>query len=555
MNEENQELFIQRLLKSLDIPEKEIQENLAFYTIASEWFAEYFKNESIDWVIEIGGGRGIVAFLGKYLGKIPRATVIDQYMSDAAIHFQKGISSLLSHQVPEFAIAKFAEYEFEPNGKTVLLGVHCCGSLTDEVIERAVRLQIPFAVMSCCHEYGDEILQQIQEMPENYSDNLRDKMIDLMRIDRARQAGYKVKIEHIDPEITPKNRILSGYPPGKPPRKMKEKLTPINATFGWNQLNTARNRAHHLEQLLSGLGLGRLREFSEIGGNRNQNVKMINRDGRKFIVRIAKTNNDFRLRTLNKLEREARFYELVREQGVPVPEVLHLDASAKYLKDVFMVTECLPGVPLQSVLTYLPFQSQEQILTDAGKMLAKVHSIQLEHPGFLETSTSVIKGAFYASDGEQLELAVEGGLRGLLRKKIIDSQTAEILKNFINAQLPALEEAIQSCRLFHGDFDLTNVLVVPDGTNWRISGLIDGEFSAAGDPGWDWMSLEFKSLSKLQSPDGHNAFFKGYGKAPQIEAYAARMLIYRLLRLAEFKDFFKNLNLQNKDEPDVFLLS
>lgn len=536
--------IFENVLKKLDTPSKEIAENMAFFRIMHAWFKNYFKMEKIQWLIEIGGGRGLVALAAMYLENIPRTTIIDQYMSKSCVRAMKAMADLLEHQLPEFQITKLEEFQFTPQGKTVLVGVHCCGSLTDELIEVAISHRIPFAVMPCCHKHNDPLITQAANSPASRQPEALDRAIDLLRLERARQKKYVVQIEYIDPQITPKNRVLLGYPREKNDNLQKTlKSTQVKATPAWRHLLTPRAKLHHLRIVLKTIGGGSLREYQFMGGQRNFNIKFVNKQGIAFILRISQTANpELRLRTLNQFERETGFYDYTRPMDIPVPRVHLIDASGKYLNDVFICMDCLPGVPLQTVLEYLPHSVQHRLLADAGKMLAKIHSKQLAAPGFLATGTGVIRGAFYATNIKYLQQSADAGLTGLKRKKIIDQPAANNIREIISSQYDILTTALDSCTLIHGDFDLTNILVIPRHNTWEISGLIDAEFAAAGDPGWDWMSLEFQSFARLKLKDAHKTFYQAYGQLPNLDAFIARSFVYRLIRINEYQDFFRQLN-------------
>jgi hypothetical protein len=97
---------------------------------------------------------------------------------------------------------------------TLLVGIHCCGALSDKVIELAVAANAPLALVPCCHTR--KCLSK--EQNKNLTTILKDEgvtlaeFIDRKRIQRLRDAGYTVQEERIPQVITPKNRIILATP-------------------------------------------------------------------------------------------------------------------------------------------------------------------------------------------------------------------------------------------------------------------------------------------------------------------------------------------------------
>lgn len=92
----------------------------------------------------------------------------------------------------------------------VVVSCHACGALTDAVIGRAVDAHAFVAVLPCCH-----VLPHRSEKPNPLAGWLDGCLaIDVDRAHRLAAAGYEVHTGNIDPAITPKNRLLIGWPNG-----------------------------------------------------------------------------------------------------------------------------------------------------------------------------------------------------------------------------------------------------------------------------------------------------------------------------------------------------
>ncbi|HEY4221081.1 MAG TPA: methyltransferase [Myxococcota bacterium] len=88
--------------------------------------------------------------------------------------------------------------------RDLVVSAHACGSLSDDVMARAVDAGAHVAVLPCCHEF-------------RYRADLVDVAdpagaIDDERRERLTQLGYRVSIASIPAEVSPKNRVLLGSP-------------------------------------------------------------------------------------------------------------------------------------------------------------------------------------------------------------------------------------------------------------------------------------------------------------------------------------------------------
>lgn len=85
----------------------------------------------------------------------------------------------------------------------VVVSVHACGSLTDDVLDVALAVRARVAVLPCCHIATPSPLDGWLDAP---------LAIDVARAQRLLRADYDVFTQTIDPAITPKNRLLLAAP-------------------------------------------------------------------------------------------------------------------------------------------------------------------------------------------------------------------------------------------------------------------------------------------------------------------------------------------------------
>jgi hypothetical protein len=88
----------------------------------------------------------------------------------------------------------------------LVVSAHACGALADLVLERASAARARVAVLPCCHDLT------IND-PGSLSGWVDGPLaVDVMRVVRLEQRGYRVRTQTIPTEITPKNRLLLGEP-------------------------------------------------------------------------------------------------------------------------------------------------------------------------------------------------------------------------------------------------------------------------------------------------------------------------------------------------------
>lgn len=97
----------------------------------------------------------------------------------------------------------------------LVVSVHACGALTDEVLSHAMQARANVAVLPCCHE----LLTCDTGGLEGWMDG--SLAIDATRAARLRQANYTVHAQTIPANITPKNRLLLGLRPALSEPKLR----------------------------------------------------------------------------------------------------------------------------------------------------------------------------------------------------------------------------------------------------------------------------------------------------------------------------------------------
>lgn len=103
---------------------------------------------------------------------------------------------------------RLEDFPLEPSD--VVVSVHACGALTDRVLARAVAVGARVAVLPCCHVHARLDAGGLSGWMEP------DLAIDATRAGILKAQGYGVHTATIPSDITPKNRLLFGWPSPEP---------------------------------------------------------------------------------------------------------------------------------------------------------------------------------------------------------------------------------------------------------------------------------------------------------------------------------------------------
>ena len=182
----------------------------------------------------------------------------------------------------------------------------------------------------------------------------------------------------------------------------------------------------------------------------NTNYKLTLNDNKAYVLRLHSRGN---------AERETYVRDLVREI-VPVP--LGIDHGDTWSVFSFLDGELLEGLP--------------EFSGAAGEALARISSVVFGSPGWINADGSVSAFSFGNCKGFVNEMLEITDVRAW-----IGQETADAIHKILIRETERFNEIDAECRLVHGDFNPTNILI----REGVVSGILDWEFCHSGTPYMD----------------------------------------------------------------------
>jgi hypothetical protein len=161
-------------------------------------------------VVELAAGHGLVSHLLLLLDdSSPCALAVDA----KAVPSAPKLSAALVSRWPRLegrVVRRAGDLARVPvSAGDLVVSVHACGTLSDLVLERALRARAHVALLPCCHDARTcDTGGLLGFLPVPLA-------VDATRVARLRAAGYDIVTQTIPEEITPHNRLILGFPRGK----------------------------------------------------------------------------------------------------------------------------------------------------------------------------------------------------------------------------------------------------------------------------------------------------------------------------------------------------
>lgn len=158
-------------------------------------------------VVDLACGHALVAHLMLLLDDTsPSALAVDAKLPPSAARVSACLAATWPRLSGRVALQQAKLESVQLTADDVVVSCHACGTLTDDVIDRALAARAKVVVLPCCQSVGRCDLGGLGGWLDPAL------AIDVTRAAKLRAAGYHVHTQAIPAEITPKNRLLLAGP-------------------------------------------------------------------------------------------------------------------------------------------------------------------------------------------------------------------------------------------------------------------------------------------------------------------------------------------------------
>lgn len=158
-------------------------------------------------IVDLGAGHGLLAQVLMVLDDTsPEAITVDTRLPPSCARLHEAIIGQwprLQGRVT-FEEGPLDAVDLRPGD--LVVSSHACGALTDVVLDRAAAARARVAVLPCCHDLSANNAGALSGWVDG------PLAIDIMRVVRLEQQGYRVWTQTIPADVTPKNRLLIASP-------------------------------------------------------------------------------------------------------------------------------------------------------------------------------------------------------------------------------------------------------------------------------------------------------------------------------------------------------
>ena len=264
-----------------------------------------------------------------------------------------------------------------------------------------------------------------------------------------------------------------------------------------------------------------------IGGCANLNIKILLEDQKSpFILRIY-------LRDKNAAYIEKKLASLLKKT-VPVPLTHYIGALEGYS---FAITECMVGIPLRDILLGDAPYNLSEIMHDVGAILSKITVHEFSKAGFFDQALNIIPHSL----SDDYLIFAKACLKHESVLSVLNSDVIFKIKQVLDKYGHLFPDGGEK-HLVHADFDPANILVHKVDSVWKVSGILDWEFSFSGS-----MLCDVANMLRYAHKMPHefqDAFLKGLTSGG-VTLPKNWSVIVNLLNLLSLLDCLKRSNPKN----------
>jgi len=251
------------------------------------------------------------------------------------------------------------------------------------------------------------------------------------------------------------------------------------------------------------------------GGCANLNIKINMLDEpQSLILRIY-------VRDKTAAYREQKLAALIKP-SVPLPTVYFVGDYEDYR---YAITEYMPGMSLRDLLLNHPNASIQDIMHQAGQILASIQKYHFPSAGFFDADLKASHRQGYVTFAREC-LTHPTVLEHIGQKSI--GKITGVLETY-----GSLFPDENQTHLVHGDYGPENILVDKMGGQWKITAILDWEFAHSGSTLWDVANM--LRYAHHMPPFFEDSFLQGLkqGGVTLPENWRTRIYLLNLLSLLD----------------------
>ena len=233
-------------------------------------------------------------------------------------------------------------------------------------------------------------------------------------------------------------------------------MTPHEVDVSWDQL-----------RLILREWAGADAELDEVaplhGGQINTTLKLTATDGRKCVLKITPHRIDKSYRD------EAHQLNLLREAGIPVPEIYSCKTGTLEQPFSYLLMEFVNGVDLASACSQCGPEAAEALQRELAELVLKIHERRGEQYQRASSDESKTFDKWHACFRDVYEVI----WRDVEKSNLLPVKSRKLMGR-VHDRLDRLLANDDCPRLTHWDLWATNILAAPNGDGaWHITALLD----------------------------------------------------------------------------------
>lgn len=233
------------------------------------------------------------------------------------------------------------------------------------------------------------------------------------------------------------------------------------------------------------------------GGLFNTTYLITLTSGQKLVLRVGPINRHLLIPFENNLmQAEKYFYNLCKQENLPVSNVIVCDTRKKVIDRDYMIVDYIDSIVMSEA--NLSKEEKDILYEQVGNYAYKIQNIKGEKFGRL---ADLVVGKGFSKWSDYIKNDIEQITNLHLKYNIFTAEEIEIIMNTIIKYIDILDE-IKTPSLTHCDLWEGNILLSRKNNKYKIAAIIDGDRAIFADAeyefGCPYMTNEF--------------FIKGYGK-------------------------------------------